>query len=225
MQTRALILMFNSLLFPIAITAQHPSASKPVASEKLFSVNLLKNGTLEAATDDAKKVPDWKPADGFTVVSYGSVGSEWDWGLSGCPSCGKQYVRLQFGDTVHELSTSQIVDISAASSDIDKGNVTADASAWLGGFQDADTTSVIEVSFQDASGKELGKFATDPVDMTKLPKPERGSTSLVLCQKSATVPAGTRKIVFTWHAKATGDSGDFLALGDNFTLSLAKPKP
>jgi len=34
------------------------------------------------------------------------------------------------------------------------------------------------------------------------------------------VPAGTRKVVFTWQAKAMGTSGDYEALGDNFSLVL-----
>jgi hypothetical protein len=223
-QTRLLILLSVSLLLPSIASSQH-NATKSLPTHRWFGVNLLKNGTLEAATEDNKEVPGWKSAPGFVVADYGSVGSEWDTGLSGCPTCGSRYARLQFGDAVHELFSSQTVDVAPASADIDKGTVTATVSAWLGGFQNSDTANILEVSFQDAAGKELGMIATDPVDTSKLPKAERGGTSLVLSQKSGSVPAGTRSIVFTWHGKATGASGDYLALGDNFALVLSKPQP
>jgi hypothetical protein len=223
------MLLCGALLLPSVVFPQHTAGkaapTRNAPAHKWFGINLLKNGALEAATEDNKKVPDWKSAPGFSVNDYGSVGSEWDTGLSGCAVCGTRYARLQFGDVVHELSTSQTIDVAPVSADIDKGNITATVSAWLGGFQNADTANLLEVSFQDAAGKELGKLATTPVDTAKLPKAERGGTSLVLSQISGAVPAGTRSIVFTWDGKASGVSGDYLALGDNFSLVLSKPQP
>ena len=115
--------------------------------------------------------------------------------------------------------------MTSAAGPIDSGKVTAHLSAWLGAFLNADTTATVEASFQDASGKELGTLATDPIDTTKLPKAERGSTGLALCEKSGAVPQGTRQIVYTFHAKSTGTSGDYLGLGDNFSLELTKSTP
>ena len=187
--------------------------------------NLLKNGGIEAEGADDKHVPGWGSLEGLFGAAYGSVGGEWDWGLSGCPACGKRYLRLTFTDTVHELSVSQTVDVAPSAEDIDKNIVTAAISAYLGGFKEADTTSTLTASFQDASGKELGKLSTNPYRASELPKAERGDTGLLLCQASGTVPSATRKIVFTWRAYATGDSGSYIGLGDNFTLVLNKPKP
>lgn len=224
MRTCATWIVLPSIL---ALCSTAPAQLKrPAAIAKaptsIYGRNLLKNGNLEIETSDDKNVPGWAPVEGLSAVKYGSVGGEWDWGLSGCGSCGTRYARLAFEGSVHELSTSQTLDVAPAAEKIDAGKATARISAYLGGFLNSDTTSTIAVSFQDDSGKELGTLATDPVDTLQLPKAEKGSTGLTLCEKSGSVPAGTRRIVFTWHATATGSSGDYLALGDNFSLFLTE---
>ena len=225
MQKCAIGLAMAAALSVITVSAQvkKPETAGNSQTAKLaplFGSNLLKNGGIEATTTDEKKVPGWMAADGFTRAEYGSVGGEWDWGLSGCQGCGKYYARLAFDGDVHELLTSQTVDVSAGAAKIDANKVTVTISAYLGGYRDADTTSVLNASFQDVDGKELGSLVTDPVDTKALQQAAKGSTSLALCEKSGSLPAGTKKIVFTWHAKSTGDSADYLALGDNFLLQL-----
>lgn len=203
-----------------SIAQSHRAAPAPKTPPSLFSRNLLANGGIEAVTEDNKKVPGWSLSDALSEAAYGSEGGEWDWGLSGCPTCSKHYLRLAFSSAVHDATSSQTVDVSPASAQIDAGKVTAQLSAWLGAFLNSDTTATVEVSFLDASGKVLGTLSTDTLDTSKLPKAPSGSTGLQLCQKSGPVPAGTRKMVYTFHGKATGNSGDYLALGDNFSLEL-----
>lgn len=190
-----------------------------------FDHNLLKNGTAETEGKTIEDVPGWTKTEGLQLVKYGSQGSEWDWGLSGCPTCGDHYLRLAFGESVHELSTSQTIDLSASANEIDKQPVAAAISAYLGGFLNSSTTGQVMASFQDAAGKELGKIETTRYVTATLPKAESGSTGLVLCQASGRVPQGTRKIVFTWKADATDDSGDYLGLADNLSLVLTIPGP
>jgi len=182
--------------------------------------NLLKNGDVEAEGTDSEHVSGWGQKDGLSAAAYGSVGGEWDWGLSGCPTCGKRYLRLAFAADKHQLSVSQTIDVAHLAADIDKNAVTAEVSAYLGGFVDGDTTGQVTASFQDASGQELGKIQTEPYDTAKLPKPEKGGTALVFCHATGKVPSGTRRIVYTWDAHATGDSGDHVGLGDDFSLKL-----
>jgi hypothetical protein len=199
--------------------------TKPAASQtkvQIFDRNLLKNGNAEAAYVESKKVPSWPTVEGFSVAPYGSVSGEWDWGLSGCPSCGKQYLRLQFMDK-KELSVTQTMDVAAAAEKIDAGKATARISAYLGGLVDGDTSGVISASFQDAAGKELATMATDPFDAAKLTKCERGSTGLTPVEKSAAVAAQTRKIVFTWTGQATATPIPTSALAIASRLSLHLP--
>jgi hypothetical protein len=203
------------------IPASAMGQAAKTAAASLENHNLIKNGTAEVPTDDSKKVPAWGQHDGLTEVEYGSAASEWDWGLSGCGTCGQRYLRLAFEGDTHELSVSQTVDVAALAIEIDKKTVTATVSAYLGGFKDSDTTGQVVASFQDASGSELGKIETPPYDTKQLPKREKGSTGLTPCQASGSVSAGTRKIAYTWKANSTGTSGDYLGLGDNLSLVLA----
>jgi hypothetical protein len=221
MRVRIFSFLAGIVLLAGLVSAQTKNSNAAAkARPTMFGRNLLKNGNVEADTDDSKKVPGWVAADGLAQAKYGSVSGEWDWGLSGCGACGDYYLRLAFEGGVHELSTSQTVDLTPAAADIDQGKVTAGISAYLGGFLNSDTTSVVAASFQDASGRELGTLSTDPVDLSKLEKAPKGSASLTQVEKSGAIPGQTRKIVFTWHASATGSSADYLALGDNFSLVL-----
>jgi len=211
-------LSYNANLFGQGPSTQKKSADAPT----LFGRNLLKNGNAEASAPDQHKVPGgWQLMEEFTVATYGSVSGEWDWGLSGCADCGKSYVRLQFQDK-KEIATSQTADIASSAEAVDAGKVSATIQAFLGGFLESDTTSVISASFLDSKGAELGSMETDPIDVAKLPKATSGSTGLSPCQKTGIVPAGTRSIVFAWKARATGDSNSYIALGDNFSLVLTK---
>ena len=224
-----LVLSTVSILASLAIAqaktgSPAKSAAHAAAPTTQFDRNLIKNGNAETEGPDEKHVPDWPVLEGFTGVKYGSVSGEWDWGLSGCASCGKRYLHLAFEGSTHELSVSQAVDVSASAQDIDKADVASSLSAYLGAFLNSDSTSIVQASFLDSSGKELAKIETQPYSTKDLPKAERGSTGLVECKTSGQVPAGTRKIVITWKATATGDSGDYLALGDNLSLVLTKPK-
>jgi len=151
-------------------------SNKPAASAKtsnsLFGRNLLKNGGVEAATSDNKKVPGWQSSSALSESEYGSQGGEWDWGLSGCSTCGKRYLRLAYEGSIREASSSQTVDVTAAAAPIDIGKVTAHLSAWLGAYLNSDTTATVEASFQDASGKELGTLSP-PIRLTALPCPKQ----------------------------------------------------
>lgn len=201
-----------------------PQNAGKAATPPPFGQNLLKNSGAEAATNDAKKVPGWPQLLGFEVATYGGVAGEWDWGVSGCSTCGKQYLRLAFEGETKLLSVSQTVDVSFAAQDIDLGKVTSRIAGQLGGFVGADTTAQLTVSFQDANHKELGVLATDPYDSAKLPKPTVGSANLIPVEKSGRVPPGTRAIAFMWKATAVGDSGSYIALADNLSLSLTVDK-
>lgn len=203
--------------------AAHAARASETASQ--FGRNLLTNGNAENKGATEEDVAGWARVNGLTGAEYGSEASEWDWGLSGCTGCGSRYLRLAFEGDVHELSTSQTVNVASSADEIDKGGVTASINAELGGFHNSNTTGQVLASFQDASGKELGSIETKPYDTATLPKAERGDTGLVLCQASGKVPAGTRKIVYTWKATRTDNTGDdHLSLGDNFSLTLANEK-
>jgi len=219
MKAYAFIAAIGLGIVPCLMLAQTKGPARPTSE---LNRNLLKNGDVEAEGADANHVPGWGQKEGMSAATYGSTGGEWDWGLSGCATCGKRYLRLAFEGDVHELSVSQTIDVAALAGDIDKKLITAAISAYLGGYIDGDTSGQVTASFQDDSGNELAKIQTEPYDTKQLPKAEKGSTGLVLCRATGAVPPGTRKIVYTWEAHGTGDSRDYLGLGDNFSLVLTQ---
>lgn len=217
MKMSIVFLALVALGFANGASAQTKSAA--AQPDKIFNRNLLKNGDGEAVTDDAHTVPGWPKLDDLTYATYGGIGGEWDHGLSGCKNCGKQYLRLEFMDK-KESSASQTLDVASAAEEIDTSKVMAAISGYLGAYIDSDTTTLIHASFEDKDGKELATISTEPVNTATLPKAERGSTGLSLVQKKGPVPAGTRKIVYTWTARAAGDSNSYLGLADNLSLVL-----
>ena len=227
MPRRSFVLTLAAAL-PLAgwcLAQSHKPAAPAGTYNSFFGRNLLKNGGIETITSDNKKVPDWSASPALSEALYGTEAGEWDWGLTGCATCQQRYLSLAFEGSTQEGSAFQTIDATPATTQIDAGKVTAHLSAWLGGFLKSDTTAAVEASFHDASGRELGTLATDPFDSSALPKAQSGSTGLTLCEKPGSVPRGTRKIVYTFQAKATGNSGDYLALGDNFSLELTEATP
>src|SRR5215472_1218861 len=121
----------------LAVAQAPKAASKAGAASPIFGQNLLKNANIEAPIVDPNKVSGWSDAKGLQQAVYGSVSGEWDWGMTGCPGCGKQYLRLDFEGVVHDLTTAQTIDVSAAAEKIDAGKATAHSSAWLGAFHNS----------------------------------------------------------------------------------------
>ena len=196
------------------------SAAATAKAASLFGHNLLINGNAEAQMK-GKAVPGWgDPQEGFSTPEYGSVGSEWDWGLSGCPACGKQYFHLEWEADGGERSFSQVVDVSHQAAAIDAGKVTGTLDGYFGAFRDADTSDHLVATYFDESGKELGMIETPWVDTKALQPAKAGSTSLMALEAHGPVPAGTRKIAVKLVAKATGTSGSYLGLADNLSLVL-----
>lgn len=227
--TPRLTLALATLLAAPAFAEKPAKAGKAAqassSSSKWLDKNLLKNPGAESQPRDKAPPPSWdaKPPtdeEGVEVADYGSVGGEWDHGVTGAPKGGNRYFRLYFKAGTKEQSMSQPVDVSGVAQDIDAGRIEAQLSGYLGAFVDADSTAQIIATYLDAQGKELGKLETAPINAATLPKPQVGSAALTPVQAGGVVPANTRKIVVKVYAKATGDSGDFLGLADNLSLVL-----
>ncbi len=202
--------------------AQDAGTSQDAAS-KLLDRNLLRNSGAESEPQgDDKIVPDWAPKKAVEAPEYGSVGGEWDWGVSGAPGGGRRYLRISFENPIKDKSVTQRVDVSALAKEIDAGAISAKVSGYIGGMQDSDTGVEVIAVFEDARGKVLGNMPTDEVDTKSLPKPSVGGASMVPREKSGPVPVGTRRIVIQFFAHPTGSSGSYLALADNLSLVLTR---
>ncbi len=125
---------------------------------------------------------------------------------------------------MRERSFGQVVNVAREAAIIDEGKVAVTLSGYFGAYRESDTTDHLVATFQDESGKSLGSMETALVDTKALPAVEKGATSLMFLDAHGTLPKGTRNVEVKLVAKATGESGSYLAVADNLSLVLTPPK-
>ncbi|MFL6112219.1 MAG: alkaline phosphatase family protein, partial [Catenulispora sp.] len=118
---------------------------------------------------------------------------------------------------------SQTVDVTAAATAIDTGNVPYTLSGWLGGYASQNDRVGVTATFLNAAGATVGSTA----QIGPVTSANRGNTTEFL-QKTATgtLPAGTRSVrvdvAFTYSA---GSSDDGYADDLAFTIGTSLPAP
>ena len=194
----------------------------------IFDRNLLVNAGAEQAMNDQNAAPGWGPAqEGFVAEPYGHTTTEWEWNLSGCAGCGKQYFRVFWEGSENSSRTiSQTIDITPAAADVDAGRVQARLAGYLGTIRNTDTTGYLQAIFLSATGQPVGgggPVETAPFDSKKLPKAREGDASIVPFQAEGRVPAGARKIRVSFVVRPTGGSGAYYGFADQLSLQLFRP--
>ncbi len=189
--------------------------------------NLLVNAGAEQPVNGQNAVPGWGPAqEGFVAEPYGHTTTEWEWNLSGCAGCGKQYFRVFWeGSETSSRTISQTIDVTPAAADVDAGRVQARLAGYLGTIRNTDTTGHLQAVFLNATGQSLGDgpVETAPFDSKSLPKAREGDASIVRFQAEGAVPAGTRKIRVSFVVRPTGGSGAYYGFADQLSLHLFRP--
>jgi uncharacterized protein (TIGR03437 family) len=171
----------------------------------VLGTNLIVNGNAEAGpgvphTATALYVPGWSTADGASVVPYGGTG--WIQPTDAGPA--DRGVNLFCGTG----SSYQDIDVSAAATLIDGGQVTYEMSAWLGGT--AGTSPTLTYTFFNWAGTQVGTTA-------QLGPLNRPSVGVFEASHSGMLPAGTRRV----HI-ALSFQGSFSA-ADDIAFTLAAP--
>ena len=211
-----------SLFAAPSIYAQTQQAAP---TNPMLERNLIRNGDAEQDTN-SMWAPGWQPPQLLQEAGYGRVPGEWESGVQGAPHGGCCYLRLEWqedsGKTEDSKSAFQEIDLASLGADIDRGVVWAKLSGYLGGLLEGNTVTSLTVSWQDASGKEIGSTALSPVFPSDLRRPFVGIASLVPRQQTELVPSGTRKAVVTFAGKVTGKGFSYTALGDNLSLVLTE---
>ena len=221
---RLYFFVFLAAIFSVVATHAQTSPSSgesPAANQASLGHNLILNGDAEQATD-TMWAPFWQPPGTLEEASYGQKPGEWRKGVQGAPHGGCCYFRLEWQDKQTSKAAFQTVDLSALSGEIDQGEVWGYLSGYLGGLLDGGTTVHLEVSWQDASGKELDKLSVSAVMPMDLRRPFAGAASVVQRQQSGPVPRGTRKAMVRFSGEPMKDSQfGYVALADNLSLSLS----
>jgi uncharacterized protein (TIGR03437 family) len=156
----------------------------------VLGTNLITNGNAEAGTSAPPQsvvgyVPGWSTAGGASVCSYGGKG--WIQLTSAGPADRGVNLFCGYAGGVGGPSSSyQDIDVSAAASLIDAGQIDYQVGAWLGGVAIA-TRPTLTYYFYDWTGKQLA--ATAQLGGTGV-----SVTGLVSFSHTDVLPAGTRHV-------------------------------
>ena len=131
-----------------------------------FGQNLVDNGDAEAAApgtaqDQNLGIPGWVDLGGMTTIAYGAMGG---FPSTTCPGPA-QRGRAFFAGGSTDCEITQTIDLADFASDIDRGVVTFDFSAWLGGYAEQRDVASIDIRFLDERGGALGAAALKPVNL------------------------------------------------------------
>lgn len=196
-------------------------ASAPAAHAVVPAGNVIVNPGAEASAGAADAVttlplPSWTTTSNAAPVQYG-VSSFPSVAVSTSIGGGANFIS---GGVSNALSTaSQTVNLAGAAGEIDTGRVTADLSAYLGGFGGQNDNVRLTVTFFDASSNPLDDTTIGPVTDAE----RGGATTLLLRQATAIpLPVATRSATVTLtFTRAAGAYNDGYA--DNVSLTFAFP--
>lgn len=172
--------------------------------------NIVRNPGAEEGPSSAdsyavRPMPGWIPTDYITAFDYGvDVPVSESQAIGGGRS-------IFFGGICAVSEATQDIDVSTLSPYIDAASLTANLSAYMGGWQTQGDNAKVVVTFYDGSSNSLGQFQVGPQ--------EGSNQHMILHQSSAPVPVGTRgiqvRMVFT---RVEGTWND--AYVDNISLVL-----
>jgi uncharacterized protein (TIGR03437 family) len=180
--------------------------------QSVLGTNLVANGGAEAGPNSPPDttvayIPDWSTADGISVAPYGGTG----WITTSDPGPADRGVNVFCGwHGLAEGNMYQDMDVSAAATLIDSGQVTYELSAWLGSVLGENGSPTLTYTLFDWSGNQLAPTG-------QLGPTSHSGTALIEISNSGTLPSGTRRI----HIALKFPSED--ALADNIAFTLAAP--
>lgn len=186
----------------------------------LFGTNLVSNGDAEAGLPGTTVPSFVSSAGATTVVSYSAGG-----GFPGSTDPGPANRGNNFftgGDGQALSRITQTVSVADGAVTIDAGAVTFELSAFLGGFSVQNDFAQFSVTFLGAGNAQLGTST-----LTGPNGAERGGqTGLLQRSLNASVPVGTRSLVFTLQATRTsGSYNDGYADNLSFVAAQAAVSP
>jgi uncharacterized protein (TIGR03437 family) len=176
----------------------------------VLGANQVVNGGAEAGpgvvhTATTAYIPGWATENGASVAPYGGT----NWIQTTDPGPADRGVNLFVGPG----SMYQDLDVSAAGTLIDAGQVTYNVSAWLGSLAGT-VAPTLTYTFYNWAGTQLAPTA-------QLGPPTKTGTALIETNFSGTLPAGTRRV----HIVVTFPGDDSMADDINFTLAAPGGPP
>jgi uncharacterized protein (TIGR03437 family) len=191
-----------------------------------YGSNLIQNGNAEAPngvdllnigqyTGFALDIPNWVRSAYFSLDAY-PHNVDLAPTDPGPPDRGSWYF---YGGPSNATSNAyQDLDLSAAGSQIDAGQVSFRFSGWIGGISSQNDNMTVTAQFMDWSGAPLSNATLGPV----LAAERNNLSSLIQKSVSGAVPHGARMVRVTMTANRT-DGSDDDGLADSLSLVLTGP--
>jgi uncharacterized protein (TIGR03437 family) len=155
----------------------------------------------------AQYVPGWSTAESLSVAPYGGTG----WISATAPGPANRGVNLFCKPISGDTAMYQDIDVSAAATLIDAGQITYDISAWLGGLAGTSSPTLV-YTFYDWAGNQLATTGTlGPVS--------HSGSALVETSHTGMLPPNTRRI----HILLNFLAGTLDTMADNIAFALAAP--
>jgi hypothetical protein len=161
-----------------------------------FNTNLIINGNAEAGVgsvsgNDIEPVPGWTTTNNFTVCMYGAASGV----PTNCPGPADRGSNYFAGGPSTALSWAwQVIDISAAATQVDAHQVLAALTGWLGGWESQDDNAVLTAQFTSGlTTNILGTVSIGPV----LAADRTNVTGFLFRAAMTPVPAGSRQVTLT----------------------------
>lgn len=177
-----------------------------MAGATVIGTNIISNGGAESG------LSGWATTGGFTVRDSG-------WYSITAPQ-GSRFFAGSPNTT--PATATQSLDISDLSVFIDAGALTADLSAWLGGWSTQNDQATVEAIFKDSGSSMLSTLTIGPVTASD----RSGATGFLFLSDSVIVPASSRNIdVVITSTRSAGTWNDGYADGLSLVLNRAENIP
>lgn len=193
---------------PAGNLVRNPGGEANVGGPYL-TANIAPNGWTKGEGDR-----DTSP--GIQVIRYGAHAYNPDKKVAAAIGGGSSFFAGGYPSRVSK--SSQIVDLAAATSEIEAGGLKACLSAYLGGFRTQPGRAQVDVAFLGEDESPIGqRLRVGPVTRGH----RRDATTLMRRAAEARVPAGTRKL----HVEITAESGGGptnYGWADNISVALTR---
>ncbi|HWC97899.1 MAG TPA: hypothetical protein VG456_14150 [Candidatus Sulfopaludibacter sp.] len=190
-------------------------AATQLQGQTILGKNLVVNGDAESGTATSggntppASIPGWTPTGTPNVIAY-SADDRLGIKSIGPANRGNNYFA---GTNTAKGVLTQKIDVSTVGTSIDKGTISFDVSAYLGGG-DGDNSS-LTVTFLNAGGTSAGTVTLGPL----LDADRANSTGLYMRRQLGAVPSGTRSISVEVDLLRTSGINNF-GCADNISLIL-----
>ena len=193
--------------FAVADSLSLVLAPLSTTAASVLGANLVINGNAEAGPSAAADtttayVPGWSTDGGASVCPYGGSGSL----PTTAPGPVDRGVNLFCGFAGTATDAYQDLDVSAAATQIDAGQINYQVAAWLGAATTGNSPT-LTYSFYDWTGKQLAPTA-------QLGQQFISSPSLVSFSHSDVLPSGTRRV----HIELTFPA--YYSVADDVSFSI-----